>query len=55
MKDLSQYDYELHYIKREENTVTDTLSCHLDFDSSLENTDLAQEELGGTIMQISTD
>ena len=35
--------------------VTDTLSCHLDFDSGLENTDPVQEELEGTIMQISTD
>ena len=26
MEDLSQYDYKLHYIKGEENTVVDTLS-----------------------------
>ena len=55
IEDLSQYDYELHYIKGEENTVTDTLSCYLDFDSGSENTDLVQEELEGTIMQISAD
>ena len=37
MEDLSQYDYELHYIKGEENTVADMLSQHSDFYPSLEN------------------
>lgn len=55
MEDLSQYDYELHYIKGEENTVADTLSCHSDFDSSLENISLVQEELESTIIQIFVD
>ena len=55
IEDLSQYNYKLHYIKGEENTVADTLSYYLDFDSGPETVDLVQEELESTIIQIATD